>query len=184
MQATAGVTQNKELFDAFCPLRRAATGQSPECRLSPRVRAASAEDTKPDQAVSKLLAAADDQLNKQRWDDAIASCTEALRLQADNFDAFSKRAVAWSQKGDIEKALGDFDSALKIKPASPVELVIRSGLYIKKRCFDLATRDLSAAIKFDPSFATDALNSVIEVQKSREPLRSMVFQSGAEIPHK
>lgn len=107
-----------------------------------------------DQAISKLLAAADDQLNKQRWDDAISSCNDALRLKPGSFDALSKRALAWSQKGDIDKALNDYESALQIKPASPTQLALRSGLYLKKRRFDLAMRDLTAAIAADPKFAT------------------------------
>jgi tetratricopeptide (TPR) repeat protein len=106
-----------------------------------------------EQAVSKLLAAADDQLNKQRWDDAISTCNDALRLKPGNFEALSKRALAWSQKGDIDKALNDYESALKIKPASPIQLALRSGLYVKKRRFDLAMRDLTAAIAADPKFA-------------------------------
>ena len=53
---------------------------------------------------------------RQRREEAIADCTEAIRLDPDNAAAYLKRCDAKSELGRNEEAVEDFDRAVRLDP--------------------------------------------------------------------
>src|SRR5882724_939074 len=51
-----------------------------------------------------------------RWEDAIADCTEVLRLEPKSHEALVLRARASDKNGDMEQALLDSKAALDLQP--------------------------------------------------------------------
>src|SRR5258708_35896541 len=60
--------------------------------------------------------AAEKALDKGDWDAAIESCTAILKANPKNTKAYHFRAFAYSEKGSIEKALSDWDEAIRLDP--------------------------------------------------------------------
>src|SRR5262249_4964459 len=94
--------------------------------------------------------------------DASASKKEA----ALNANAYAERAYEWLCKGHYDKALKDYDSALRLKPADAAFLNSRGftwhmkGITAKDRpsCEDRALSDYAEAIRINPKYAS-AINN-------------------------
>ncbi len=55
-------------------------------------------------------------LDNGNFDAAISACTEAIRLDAKNAEAFWGRGRAYMMKGDMDKAIADFTEAIRLNP--------------------------------------------------------------------
>ena len=60
--------------------------------------------------------------------------------------AFSRRADAYRQQGDIDAAIADFDRAIKIDPRKTENLIGRGLAYLEQRDTDRAIRDFDQVI--------------------------------------
>ncbi len=49
---------------------------------------------------------------------ALADYTQAIRLKPDFVDAYNKRATLYSQRGETEKAIADFQKVMDIQARS------------------------------------------------------------------
>jgi len=58
----------------------------------------------------------DDSLDKENWDQAVIDFGRALEIDPTSGVAFRKRGNAWSFKGEPDKAIGDYDSAIRLDP--------------------------------------------------------------------
>jgi tetratricopeptide (TPR) repeat protein len=83
----------------------------------------------------------------------IAGCTSliqsAKKSDSDLAIAFSNRGNAWRLKGEVDRAIADYDQAIKRDPRSASVFVNRSAAYDAKGQHDRAIRDYDEAIKLD-----------------------------------
>jgi len=67
--------------------------------------------------------------------------------QADYTAAFNVRGLAYNAKGDSDRAIADFDQALRIDPKYSPALSNRGDTFQKKQNYDRAIADFDQAIK-------------------------------------
>jgi tetratricopeptide (TPR) repeat protein len=101
------------------------------------------------------LAAADD-------DKIIASCAALIgndkAPKADRVKAAVARAAAYERKGDIDRAIGDDDIALRLDPSLADVFNARGELYRRKGDRVHALADFGAAVKLNPNHAVAKAN--------------------------
>lgn len=105
-------------------------------------------DPKADPAPCTAVAAADDA------DKVIAVCSELVdnekTLKADRIKALVARAAAYDRKDMIDRAVGDYDTVLRLDPALPDIFNARGELWRKKGDRPRALADFAAAIRLNP----------------------------------
>ncbi|MBV8838788.1 MAG: tetratricopeptide repeat protein, partial [Alphaproteobacteria bacterium] len=95
-------------------------------------------------------------------DPAIEGCTRVIddpkqkpKLRA---GAYFNRGNALQQKGEADKAIADFDEAIKLEPKSPNAYNNRGTVKNEKGDADGAIEDFNAAIKHDARYASAFFN--------------------------
>ena len=87
----------------------------------------------------------------------IAACTrniESGRFNGRNLAvAFSNRALAYKKKGQWDRAIGDYDEAIRLKPDFVFALNNRGNAYYGKGHFNRAIKDYDEAIRLKPDFS-------------------------------
>jgi len=81
--------------------------------------------------------------------DAVAAFSEALRIEQSATD-FNSRGYSLVKLGEYDKAITDFDAALKLDPAHPFAQHNRGWAYWQKGDLDRALADLDAVLKNAP----------------------------------
>jgi tetratricopeptide (TPR) repeat protein len=66
---------------------------------------------------------------------------------------YVNRGNAYLNKKDYDRALADFNQAIKLQPSFALAYFNRSSLYSFKKNYDLAVADLNQVIKLQPDFA-------------------------------
>ncbi|MGO9135188.1 MAG: tetratricopeptide repeat protein [Methylovirgula sp.] len=88
------------------------------------------------------------------WDRQITACTALIETGKETRDkqaaAYNNRGVAYAAKGDLDRAIADFDQAIRLDPKDEVAYKNRGGAYKAKGDFDRAIADYSEAIRLDP----------------------------------
>lgn len=91
-------------------------------------------------------------------DVAIADCTRAIQSGRYTGHAlalkFSNRGVEWRIKGDYERAISDYDDAIRLDPDYADAYYNRCIAYNRQRKFDLALPDCNQAIALGPGANT------------------------------
>src|SRR6476661_245800 len=91
---------------------------------------------------------------KGAGDEAIAACTRAIKSGTYNGKtlalAYSNRGVEWKAKGDIDKAIADYDKAIELNPEYASALNNRGLAYFNNGQKERAIADYDAAIKLEP----------------------------------
>jgi tetratricopeptide (TPR) repeat protein len=125
-----------------CPAR--ATGAEP------------ATNPQADPAPCAAAAAADDA------DKTIAVCGALIDNEktprAERIKALIARAAAYDRKDQIDRAIGDYDTVLRLDPALADIFNIRGELWRKKGDRPRALQDFAAAIKLNPDHPTAKAN--------------------------
>jgi len=70
-----------------------------------------------------------------------------------DYKSYMDRAMASSQKGDLDAALVDFGKAIEMKPESADAYLVRGIANLQKKALELAVADLSKAIELNPKSA-------------------------------
>jgi len=116
-------------------------------------------------------------LSEGKCDEAILELDRALSIDGDSADGYFYRGHAYTNKGDrdrvtndnldsgpvyngrgdYEKAIADYTSALAISPATPEILCARGHAYRRKGDYEHAIEDYTVAIGVKPDYR-DALN--------------------------
>jgi len=90
-------------------------------------------------------------------DVAIAACTRAIssgKLKDHNLAAaYDKRGVEFDRKSESDKAIADFDAALRLDPGFIAPHIERARVFRKQREFDRAIADFTDAIRINPKYA-------------------------------
>src|SRR5690242_10905165 len=84
----------------------------------------------------------------------ISACTaliDSRRYAKPNLSIlYSNRGIAYGKAGDIDRAIADFDTAIRITPTHLRAYLNRASAYLAKREFDRAIADLTQALRLDP----------------------------------
>jgi lipoprotein NlpI len=95
-------------------------------------------------------------------DRLIRACTAVIRSSRDSPDnlsrAFFNRGRAWSDKGEFDRAIQDFDQALRIDPNYADAFNNLGVAYAGKGQTNRAIEDFDHAIQLDPNYAIAIYN--------------------------
>lgn len=85
---------------------------------------------------------------------AIKHCSAAIAAGKTSGDAlavlYASRGAAWANKGEADRAIADFDAALKLRPSYPYALHARGVESTVRGDYTRALADLDSAVKLDP----------------------------------
>jgi tetratricopeptide (TPR) repeat protein len=84
--------------------------------------------------------------DNQKWDEAIAKYSEAIKLDPNNVMAYTNRGAAYTEKQNYTYALLDYTKAVELDPKNYFPLYNRSMLYIKMGDQDKAIADCDTII--------------------------------------
>src|SRR5438445_13855621 len=80
---------------------------------------------------------------------------EAIRLDPENVAALLSRALTWTAKEDYDRALKDYDEAIRLYPKYAWAYQQRGAWHSTfRKNFDQAIKDFDEAIRLDPKDAT------------------------------
>jgi tetratricopeptide (TPR) repeat protein len=91
--------------------------------------------------------------NAGYYDKAIATFSEAIRLDPTSALAFRNRGNVYANKGDNDRAIADYSEAIRLDPKNALVLRNRGDAYTNKGDNDRAIADLNEAIRLDPKSA-------------------------------
>lgn len=96
-------------------------------------------------------------------DDAVITACDALidndkTERADRLKALLARGAAWQHRGDIDRAIADYDVALRLDPKLADIFNTRGELHRGKGDRSRALADFGAALKLDPRHAAARAN--------------------------
>ena len=98
------------------------------------------------------------------WDIQIGACTAAIqsgRWHGKNLDwAFVNRGMAYSAKGEYDRAITDYNQAINLNPKSAKAFNNRANAYYHKGEYARAVPDYDRAIKINPGFTIAKKNRV------------------------
>jgi tetratricopeptide (TPR) repeat protein len=111
-----------------------------------------AEEQRRKQAEAERLAYQSySELNDGDYNRAVATASEAMRLDPKSTLAFVNRGVAYMRKGDDDRAIADFNEAIRLDPKSVRAFNDRGGAYAHKSEVDRAIAGFNEAIRLDPN---------------------------------
>ena len=86
------------------------------------------------------------------FDEGLADCNEALRLDPNNVLALHNRAAFWLQRGELDKAIADCDEAIHFDPKCIHALVNRGTARGEKGMHASAIEDFAQCLRLEPCF--------------------------------
>jgi len=89
---------------------------------------------------------------------AIDACTWVIFSNPHNDGAFVNRGIAHRRVGDVERAIRDYDEAIRLNPHAADAFNNRGNAFRSRDELDRAMRDYDEAIRLDPHYA-HALNN-------------------------
>lgn len=88
-------------------------------------------------------------------DAIIAACTPIAEDRQEDpevsTDAYFNRGLAYSRKGDRDRAMADYSEAIRLNPKNKMAIYNRGSGHLAKRDYDRAIADSSAGIRLDPT---------------------------------
>jgi tetratricopeptide (TPR) repeat protein len=91
---------------------------------------------------------------KSMDEDQLKECSARVEKNPGEADAYFERGKVYYSMKDMEKAIRDYDQAIKLSPNVAKYHYFRGGAYLSKKQDDLAIRDFKKAIKLDPKDET------------------------------
>ncbi|UFX46263.1 tetratricopeptide repeat protein [Bradyrhizobium sp. 41S5] len=85
---------------------------------------------------------------------AIPACTRLIAANPRGRDlaiTYYNRALAWHNKGDLEKAKADYDQSIAINPSFAPSYGQRAKVYLQNQAYDRALSDFDQAIRLKPA---------------------------------
>lgn len=105
-----------------------------------------------DQAEKYLQKAADIYMDKENVEDAESILNDILEISKDSANVFNSLGVLYRRKGDFNKALKNYEKALRIHPEETYILYNVGRLYLDLKDPGKATEFFEKAILIDPDF--------------------------------
>jgi Flp pilus assembly protein TadD len=104
--------------------------------LHPSLTAVKADEERRKQAeaeartrYSALVSQSHTELNNGDYDRAIATASEAIRLDPKGAVAFVNRGAAYGNKGDNDRAIADHNEVIRLDPKNTIAFVSRGFAY-------------------------------------------------------
>jgi Flp pilus assembly protein TadD len=93
-------------------------------------------------------------------DVATSACTDNSAKDSGQKPAadFSNRAYAYTEKGQLDLAIADFDRAIELNPTNPKFFVDRGSVFLRKGQHDRAIADFDHAIRLKPRYSDAFVN--------------------------
>lgn len=93
----------------------------------------------------------------------IKSCDEALVDEPNNLEVLKLRGLMYEIAGEYDKALKDFESAVKVIPDDAVSYYLKSSCHYSKGEYDLAKRDYMRAvqIQYPAKYTEEDINQAV-----------------------
>ena len=95
------------------------------------------------------------------WHDSLSLWTRVLRIDPRSPLALLNRGLAYSDAGELDSALADFDAGEKIDQANANFPLNRGAVYFKKGEYDKALRDFDRTLALDPNSELGYINRAI-----------------------
>jgi tetratricopeptide (TPR) repeat protein len=90
---------------------------------------------------------------QQKFPEAAADLSEALKIKSDDPDIFEQRGYIETQMKDYDKALADYTRAIKLQASEPKYYQVRAFILQTKGDFKGALSDVDKVLQFDPQNA-------------------------------
>jgi tetratricopeptide (TPR) repeat protein len=90
---------------------------------------------------------------KGNFDQAIADCSEVIRVNTNDFYAYRIRGAAYTERGSHVKALADLNEALRIDPKDSGAFANRGLVHFRQGDYRQALADCNQAVQLDPDNA-------------------------------
>jgi Flp pilus assembly protein TadD len=91
-------------------------------------------------------------------DAAIRACDQAIRQNPRGAESYTNRGIEYAKKGDLDRALADFNEAIELNPKYAEAYNNRGIAYRGKGDLNRALADYNKAIELNPKYA-EAYNS-------------------------
>lgn len=117
-----------------------------------------AEDHRNHLEIMTLVNCAFDAEWDQENDLAFEYFKKAMRLCSDNAFIYYQRGIVYNHLNEMEKAIKDFNAAIKHAPLIASAYYDRANLYHVKDMYDKAVKDYTKAIKLYPEFSDAVCN--------------------------
>jgi tetratricopeptide (TPR) repeat protein len=106
-------------------------------------------------------------------------------LDPKNADAFNTRGFAYAKKGDFERALEDYNAAIRFNPLNAVFYANRGYVYEAQKKKKDAIDEFKTALRFDPSL-TEAMNALkrLEPTGTTSPASDRLIRQGKQVAEK
>jgi tetratricopeptide (TPR) repeat protein len=86
-------------------------------------------------------------------DAAIRACDQAIRQNPRGAQSYTNRGIEYAKKGDLDRALADFNKAIELNPKDAEAYNNRGIAYRGKGDLDRALADYNKAIELNPKYA-------------------------------
>ena len=84
---------------------------------------------------------------------AVDACTAIIVLDPQNDGALVNRGIAYRRNGDVDRAIQDYETAIRLNPGAADAFNNRGNAFRAKEEFNLAIRDYNEAIRLNPHYA-------------------------------
>ena len=86
------------------------------------------------------------------WENTFTLWTYVIEKEPEFFLAYNNRGLAFSEKGDLQAAITDYDTSIALNPAYPLAYYNRARDFQKMGRLDRALEDYNKAIELNPSY--------------------------------
>jgi tetratricopeptide (TPR) repeat protein len=104
---------------------------------------------------------------------------EKEQAERQRIEDFVTRGTAHRERGDADKAIGDFTTAIRLGVRSSAVYLERGRAYADKGVYDLALADYGEALRLDPNAAAVYLHRGRVYEDKKEPDRALADYSEA-----
>jgi ankyrin repeat protein/lipoprotein NlpI len=115
------------------------------------------------QTANELVAHAKTSIDKKDYAAAVTDSTAAIKLDANNADAFFWRGYAYYNQKDYPNALRDLDESIRLNPQGHLPFGARGIIRYRQKDFDNAIADYSKAIELNPKYQTGYYNRGVAI---------------------
>ena len=118
---------------------------------------------------------------EQKFKEAAADLSEALKLKSDDADIFEQRGYIEMQMKDYDKAFADYSQAIKLQPNEAKYYQVRAFILQTKNDFNGAMADVNKVLSMDPGNADAQQRKQFLEAKLRGPATPPPMPSGTPI---